>query len=84
MSRNNMAIDRLLVVGLIFLALTYILANTWLGAFCESATIILGVIWSYRAVATNPSVVFRLMAALVMVLIGSLLAFYLGAAHGLL
>jgi hypothetical protein len=76
--------DYLLMVGVIFLALSYIMRQTWLGAFTEAMAIIVGIMWSYRAINTNPSKVFRLMAALVLVLLGSLLAIYLGKAHGLI
>ena len=76
--------DRLLLSGIVFLAVSYILRGSWGGAFAESATFIIGVIWSYRAATTNPQVTFRLLAALVMVLLFSLLAIYLGAAHGLI
>lgn len=75
--------DRLLLVGIIFLSLSYILRNSWAGAFAESAAIILGVLWSYRAATTNPSRVFRLLTTLMLLLIGCLLAIYLGAAHRL-
>ena len=76
--------DHLLLAGIIFLSLSYILRDSWAGAFSESATIIIGVLWSYRAATTNPSRIFRLLSALIMILIGSLLAIYLGTAHGLL
>lgn len=76
--------DRLLFIGIIFLALSYILRDSWGGAFAESATIIIGVLWSYRAATTNPSKVFRLLATLILILIASLMAIYLGTAHGLL
>jgi len=76
--------DPLMLVGVIFVCLTYILRDTWAGAFTESAAFIVGIVWSYRAATTHPRLVYRLLAALVMVLIGSLLAVYLGAAHGLI
>jgi len=75
--------DPLLLMGVIFLAITYILRGTWAGAFTESITIVIGIVWSYRAAMTNRHLGFRLLAALVMILIGSLLAIYLGRAHGL-
>jgi uncharacterized membrane protein len=76
--------DRLLLVGIVFLALSYILRDSWAGAFAESATIVIGVVWSYRAITTNPHKTLRLLAALMLVLIGCLLGIYLGVAHGLL
>jgi uncharacterized membrane protein len=81
---NSVFFDRMLLTGVIFLAVAYITRDTWAGAFTEAAAVVVGVIWSYRAMTTNASVVFRLLATLVLVLLGSLLAFYLGAAHGLL
>lgn len=76
--------DPLLLVGLIFLSLAYIMRGSWGGAFAESAAIVVGVVWSYRVARFNPNLVMRLLAALMMILIGSLLAIYLGVAHGLL
>jgi len=76
--------DRTLLVGLIFLALAYIMIGTWVGVFSEAAAFVVGVIWAYRAATTNMHVGLRLMATLMLVLIGSLLAFYLGRVQGLL
>lgn len=75
--------DRLLFVGVIFLCVSYITRNSWGGAFAESATLIIGILWSYRAATTSTSRVFRLLATLMLVLIGCLMAIYLGAAHKL-
>jgi hypothetical protein len=75
--------DRLLLVGIIFLAMTYIMRDSWGGAFSESATFIIAIVWAYRGATTNPKLMFRLLAVLVLVLLGSLLAIYLGAAMGL-
>ncbi len=63
--------------------MSYIVRGTWASPFFESAAIVLGVAWSVRAITTNPERTFRLLATLVLVLIWSLLSFYLGAAHGL-
>ena len=76
--------DRLLLVGIIFLSVTYVTRNTWVGAFSESAAFVVGIVWSYRAITTHPSRVFRLLAALIMLLLGSLLALYLGKASNLI
>jgi hypothetical protein len=75
--------DRLLFVGAIFLAISYILRESWGGVFAESATIVIGVVWAYRGATTNPHRIFRLLAALVLLLIGALLAVYLGRVQGL-
>ena len=75
--------DRLLFIGIIFLSLAYIMRGSWGGAFSEAAAIVIGVVWSYRAATTHKSKVFRLLACLVLLLIGCLLALYLGRAHGL-
>jgi len=76
--------DRLLLVGIIFLCLAYIMRGSWGGAFAEAATFIVTTVWAYRGATTNPHVGFRLLSALVLVLLGSLLAIYLGAAMGLM
>jgi hypothetical protein len=75
--------DRLLLIGIIFLAVSYILRDSWGGAFAESATFIIGILWAYRAATTNPHKVFRLLATLMFLLIGCLLALYLGRVNGL-
>lgn len=76
--------DRLMFIGIIFLSLAYILRGSWGGAFSEAAAFVIGILWSYRAATTNPHLVYRLLAMLVLILLGSLLAIYLGAAHGLI
>lgn len=76
--------DRTLLVGLIALAIAYIMQGTWVGAFSEAAAFVVGTVWAYRAMSTNTHVVMRLMATLMLVLIASLLAFYLGRVNGLL
>jgi hypothetical protein len=80
---RGLIIDRVLFIALLCVATSYIVRGTWASPFFESAAIVLGVSWSVRAISTNPERVFRLLATLVLVLIWSLLAFYLGAAHGL-
>jgi uncharacterized membrane protein YjjP (DUF1212 family) len=76
--------DRMLMSGVIFLSLAYLLYGTWGGAFSEAVAFMIGIVWSVRAATTNPNVVFRLAAALILVLLGSLLALKLGAANGLI
>jgi hypothetical protein len=76
--------DRLLLVAIIFLSISYILRETWFGALAESATVVLGILWAHRAATTAESRSFRLFATLLLVLIGSLLALYLGSAQGLM
>jgi len=76
--------DRTLLVGVIALAVAYVVQGTWLGAFSEAAAFAIGSVWAYRAITTNKSVAMRLMATLMLVLIVSLLAFYLGRVNGLL
>lgn len=80
----DLIVDRTLMVGALCAATSYIVRGTWPAMFFEASAILIGIMWSYRAITTNPSKVFRLMASLVMVLLWSLLAFYLGAAQGLL
>ena len=56
--------DRTLLVGVIFLAIAYIMLGTWVGAFSEAAAFVIGVVWAYRAATTNSHVVMRLLATL--------------------
>jgi hypothetical protein len=74
--------DRMLFIGIIFIALSYILRHSWGGAFSEAATFIIGILWSYRVATTNRKLSMRLLATLVLVLIGCLLALYLGPVNG--
>jgi hypothetical protein len=46
------------------------------GAIAEAAAFVVGIIWSYRAATTNPHVGMRLLSALMLILIGCLLAVY--------
>jgi hypothetical protein len=75
--------DRTLLAGVIFLAIAYIMQGTWASALAEAGAFMIGVVWSVRAATTNPTVAFRLLAALVLVLLGLLLAAKLGQADGL-
>jgi hypothetical protein len=76
--------DPLLLIGLIFLSLTYIMRGSWGGTFTEAATFVISIVWSYRAATTNPHVTFRLLATLVLILTSILLAIYLGRTNGLI
>lgn len=68
--QSGPVLDQLLLVGLTFGALTIIAHKSWPGTMFEVVALLCGVIWSYRAITTNPSKVFRAMATLVLVLIG--------------
>lgn len=83
-SNVDFIVDRVLMIGLLLAATAYIVRGTWAAMFFETGAIVLGIIWAYRAVSTNPSREFRLMATLILVLLACLLVFYLGAAQGLL
>jgi hypothetical protein len=74
----------MLLVALLCMATSYILRGTWAAIFFETGAIVLGVIWGYRVVMTHPAREMRLLALLVVVLLWSLMAFYVGAAQGLL
>jgi hypothetical protein len=77
-------IDRTLLVGLLCVATSYIVRDTWPAMFFEASALLIGIMWCYRVITTHPDRIFRLCAALVLVLIWSLMAFYLGAAKGVL
>lgn len=72
------------MVGLLCVATSYIVRGTWAAMFLEASAIVIGVMWCNRVIATHPDRVFRLMATLVLVLLWSLLAFYLAAAKSIL
>ena len=76
--------DRTLLVGIIFVALAYITRDTWVGAFTETAALMIGVVWSVRAATTNPSRIFRLSATLILVLIWLLISMYVARAAGII
>jgi hypothetical protein len=71
-------IDKLLIIGLLLLSLSYIVRDSWAGAFAQAGAIVVGVLWSYRAATTHPNKIFRLATAFILALITLLLAFYLG------
>lgn len=68
--------DRTLWAGIIFLSIAYIMRGSLVGAFAESAAFVIGIVWSYRAATTNRHLGFRLLATLMLFLIGCLLAVY--------
>ena len=80
----DLIVDRTLLIGALCAATSYIVRGTWPAMFFEAAAIMIGIMWCYRAVTTHPERGFRLMAALMLVLLWSLLAFYLGAAKDVL
>lgn len=81
---KELIVDRILLVALLAIAMSYIMRGSWSAPFFEAGAIVLGVIWSMRAIMTNPRRTFRLMAALVLVLIWCLLSFYLWDVHDLI
>ncbi len=83
-SKKELSVDKLLMVALLLAATSYIVKSTWMGMFFGAGAIVLGVLWSARAILTNPSREFRLLASLILVLITCLVAVYLGSAEGLL
>ena len=83
-SSVDLIVDRTLMVGLLCVATSYIVKDTWPAMFFEAAAIVIGIMWCFRAITTHPERVFRLVASLILVLIWSLLAFYLAAAKGML
>lgn len=68
--------DRTLWVGIIFLSIAYVMRGSLVGAFAEAAAFVVGIVWAYRAATTNRHVGFRLLATLMLILIGCLLAVY--------
>ena len=78
---KNIFVDRVLIIGALLASTAYIVRGTWASMFLEAGAIVLGIIWSYRAIVTNPSRDFRLAASLVLMLLGCLLAFYMGSAQ---
>jgi uncharacterized membrane protein YjjP (DUF1212 family) len=77
-------VDRVLMIALLCAAVSYIMKGTWSEPFFEASAIMVGTVWAVRLILTNRERGLRLMGALMLVLLWSLLAFYLGAAHGLL
>lgn len=81
---GELIIDRLLLVGILLAATSYIVRGTWAAIFLGTAAMVIGIVWSARAVATHPSREFRLLALLILVLLTILLSFYNASAFGLL
>jgi hypothetical protein len=75
-------VDRFLLVGTLLGATAYILHGTWTSVFFEAAALVIGIMWSYRAIMTNPSRQFRLLATLLLILLSTFLAFNLAPANG--
>jgi hypothetical protein len=75
---RGLFLDKLLIIGLLLLSLSYIVRESWAGAFAQAGAIVVGVLWSYRAATTHPNKIFRLATAFILALITLLLALYLG------
>lgn len=80
---DKLIVDRFLLLGVLLAASSYIVGG-WPGVFFEAGAIVIGIIWAFRAITTNPAKEFRLLATLVLVLLACLVTFYLAAARGLL
>ncbi len=75
-------VDRTLLITLVLMATGYIVRDSWVGVFAATGAFVLGILWSVRAIQTNPSRIFRLMAALVLVLASLLLSMFMARAMG--
>ena len=81
-TNRALIVDKLLLIGLLLLSTSYIMRESWAGAFAEAGAIVVGVLWAYRAATTHPNKVFRVASAFILVLIAIYLALFLaGGVH---
>jgi len=78
-----LVLDRTMLLALLLAATGYIIRASWPAMFFWAAAFMLGAIWSFRVITTSPSRQLRLLATLMLVLLGALLALTLGSAKGL-
>jgi hypothetical protein len=76
--------DRVLVAALCFGSSGYIVMQSWEGVALMVAGFMLAVIWAFRTAGSHPLRKMRLMATLLLVMLGSFLTVYISAREGII
>jgi uncharacterized membrane protein YfcA len=74
--------DRVLVAALMFASSGYIVIGSWVGSLLLVAGFMLGVVWAFRTASSHPERKFRLLATLLLVMLGAFMTVYVSATQG--
>lgn len=75
--------DRILLSALLFGSSGYIVIGSWEGVALLVAGFILGTIWAFKTASNHPRRGIRLMATLLLVVLGAFMTVYIAAHQGL-
>lgn len=76
--------DRVLVVALLFGSAGYIVEGSLIGVALLIAAFILAIIWAFRTASSHPRRGIRLMAAFLLMLLGSYMTVYVAFNQGVI
>ncbi len=74
--------DRVLVVALLFGSSGYIVVGSWVGTTLLVAGFMLAVVWAFRTASGHPELKLRLLATLLLVMLGAFMTVYVAAKQG--
>jgi hypothetical protein len=75
--------DRVLLAALLFGSSGYIVIGSWAGAALLVAGFMTGCVWAFRTAASHPQRGLRLLATLLLVVLGTFMTVYIAAHQGL-
>jgi hypothetical protein len=76
--------DRVLVAALMFASSGYIVIGSWVGITLLVAAFMLGAIWAFRTASSHPERKFRLLATLLLVMLGAFMTVYVASNQGII
>ncbi len=76
--------DRVLVAALMFASSGYIVIHSWVGTTMLVVGFMLGVVWAFRTASSHPERRFRLLATLLLVMLGAFMTVYVSATQGMI
>ena len=76
--------DRWLLAALCFGSSGYIIIGSWIGVLLLVSGFMVAVAWAFRTAASHPRLGFRLMATVLLVVMGAFLTVYVAVREGLI
>jgi hypothetical protein len=76
--------DRVLLAALCFGSSGYIVIGSWPGIALMVAGFIMGAIWAFRTAGSHPKRTMRLLAAVLLLMLGAFMTVYVAAKQGVL
>jgi uncharacterized membrane protein YfcA len=76
--------DRVLLAALMFGSSGYIVVGSWAGAALLVAGFMMGAVWAFRTASNHPERKFRLLATLLLVMLGAFMTIYVASNQGII